>query len=130
MSEASRYATEMLKRRTQLTNINSNELEAKNQWITTQEHEIELLESKVKELSDRLVKSCPQWIPCSERMPLDDESVLVYSPRCKKVFKAIYRTCSGCWVFSYDHIQIQEPISHWMPLPELPKEVENDAKVD
>ena len=52
-----------------------------------------------------------RWIPCSERMPEVGEEVLVYS------------RSSGMAVDYYDRgLFGYSGVTHWMPLPELPKE--------
>lgn len=71
------------------------------------------------------------WIPVTERLPKTRESIL-----CKKSSKVIVafrfddgtqgtdtaHTLNGEWVFE-DHITVvARTITHWMPLPEPPKE--------
>jgi hypothetical protein len=57
--------------------------------------------------------SLPRWIPCSERMPDDDQRILT--------------ACRGgigfAWVHEERLEQWQEAgITHWMPIPDAPEE--------
>lgn len=84
----------------------------------------------------------PGWIPCSERMPPDQELVLVYTPLEDGSYRydQDYRE-EGTWGFhysSYEHFQAvggaraagpdavctgpdeDAPYTHWMPLPAPP----------
>lgn len=81
-----------------------------------------------------------RWIPCSERMPEKDKKVLVYIPprdgttqygyyiaQIREVkggtdnFWGIQTADSPWTVWAWDYFA--EPIvTHWQPLPELPKE--------
>lgn len=57
-----------------------------------------------------------RWIPVMERLPEDDDSYLVWNGN--HIFVAIYWG-GGEWMF--DSYATHE-VTHWMPLPELPKE--------
>ena len=61
-----------------------------------------------------------EWIPVTDRLPKDDSPVLVYKSRHSEAYgnmeTAYYwnqRTWEGC---------IGENVTHWMPLPQPPKE--------
>lgn len=75
------------------------------------------------------------WIPVTERLPEDD----LPKDSKKKVIKVLvaYQTSTGVWVVRTNTRQkerwyksknwdwaVTNPITHWMPLPEPPKEVE------
>lgn len=65
-----------------------------------------------------------QWIPVTERMPIDFVSVLVHIPSDKpmQTVREAYHA-GGIWigrVWKYN----DSDVTHWMPLPEPPKEVD------
>ena len=62
----------------------------------------------------------PKWIPCSERLPLEYTRVIGYMAW--KAMTAIEYQ-HGRW-YSIDHLEPlpDEAVSHWMPLPQPPKE--------
>jgi hypothetical protein len=65
----------------------------------------------------------PDWISVKERLPQDRYSVLVYCPDNKCAFTAYYDDSVGKWVhFGGLPDEVYRPVSHWMPLPEPPKE--------
>lgn len=78
-----------------------------------------------------LLKSMPKWIPVTEQLPKTRESIL--GKKSSKVIVAFRfydgtqgtdtaHTLNGEWVFE-DHITVvARTITHWMPLPEPPKE--------
>ena len=62
-----------------------------------------------------------RWIPCSERMPKNDTTVLVYRPSMvKKVMVSYFYN-----FFCYGRFDVhgEEVITHWMSLPKPPEEV-------
>lgn len=66
-----------------------------------------------------------RWIPCSERMPKNDTTVLVYRPSMVKKVMVSYFYNFFCWG-RFD-VHGKEVITHWMPLPEPPEEENDDA---
>lgn len=59
------------------------------------------------------------WIPCSERLPEDEELVLTYKNErfeVQEYEKGRNGWISGGWFWSLG------TVTHWMPLPEPPKE--------
>ena len=67
------------------------------------------------------------WIPCSERLPKDEESVLTYKNGIIEVQEYEKRRngwVSGGWFWS------AATVTHWMPLPELPEEGGNGNAAD
>lgn len=68
------------------------------------------------------------WIPCSERLPEEQEDVLVYMK--SGMYKSIhigYAYNGGDWLIDGEfwYEEGDPSITHWMPLPEPPKEVQN-----
>lgn len=62
-----------------------------------------------------------RWIPCSNRMPEtngEDVSYLVYVPSFGAVDIADYHPDVDEWAF----MGLPVTVTHWMPLPEPPKE--------
>ena len=62
--------------------------------------------------------SKPRWIPVSERLPEDGQWVLVWGHG-QKIPIMMFRE-SGAWID--DQFEFHTTITHWMPLPEPPKE--------
>ena len=62
-----------------------------------------------------------EWIPVSERLPEDNKKVLVLLVSKIEVI-AILR--NNVWLVSWNHVTLNH-VTHWMPLPEPPKEVSN-----
>lgn len=64
-----------------------------------------------------------QWIPVTERLPAAGMRVLAAS---EGVFSGeAYLSCEGVWMRSYGVVWVSlvdMPVTHWMPLPEPPKE--------
>ena len=59
-----------------------------------------------------------EWISVDERLPEKNQIVLC----CLGLVMNVYTYMGdGVWEDSYGYFQKDEPISHWMPLPEAPK---------
>lgn len=66
-----------------------------------------------------------QWIPVSERLPVPFVSVLVQMPDeepCPTVREG-FLTSNGDWYAGY-FTRPKDEVTHWMPMPEPPKEGE------
>jgi hypothetical protein len=67
----------------------------------------------------------PKWIPVAERLPELRMAVIVYAPYMKNEFMA-YWTGSRWMVWAAGEYEREMPeyhqITHWIPLPEPPKE--------
>lgn len=65
------------------------------------------------------------WVKCSERMPEDNKSVIVWCPENKCQFMAIYEHNTAWWLyFVPEHRVITQAVTHWRPRPENPQEGE------
>lgn len=64
-----------------------------------------------------IAEKVPKWIPVSERLPEDDVFVLNCNDHGNIV---IGKIIGGTWWYKYFSYQGQ--VTHWMPLPEAPKE--------
>jgi len=74
---------------------------------------------------ERMVVSgnMPRWIPATERLPDAGERVLCY---CRaNIYEVMKMRTDGAWVHNdrvYDSAYMSGFVTHWMPLPEPPKE--------
>lgn len=84
----------------------------------------------IEKLADHLIShgvTVQEWIPVTERLPDPWEEVLVYS-RYDFCETAMYLGIPGKWRVTWNHQMLEvDSITHWMPLPELPKG-DNDAE--
>lgn len=68
-------------------------------------------------------RSKPRWIPVSERLPEAGERVLCY---CRaNIYEVMKMRTDGAWVHNdkvYDSAYISGFVTHWMSLPQPPKE--------
>lgn len=64
------------------------------------------------------LKEQQRWIPVTERLPGEDDDVLIMSSG--SINMGYYSTYNEYWV---DYINVYyNDVTHWMPLPERPKE--------
>lgn len=61
-----------------------------------------------------------RWIPVTERMP--DAYYLVWATDGKDVGIASFQQKGNFWLGDDNFSDYQPEVTHWMPLPELPKE--------
>lgn len=70
------------------------------------------------------VEIIPRWIPVSERLPEEWVDVLVLS-ECGFCEVAVYLGGhSNKWRVTWNHDMLDGDVTHWMPLPEPPEEVQ------
>ena len=68
----------------------------------------------------KAIPSAQEWIPCSERLPEDEQWVLVWGHG-QRVPIMMFREY-GAWID--DQYEFHTTVTHWMPLPKPPKEEE------
>lgn len=61
------------------------------------------------------------WVSVKDRLPDDVKDVIVCD-ELGLVYPAYYYTCDECWMYSFAAERCEHKITHWMPLPEPPKE--------
>jgi len=68
----------------------------------------------------------PRWIPVTDRLPEEWKSVLTYQPYVGDEDKPLIRVSwyigNGSWRECERANKLELPVTHWMPLPEPPKE--------
>lgn len=64
------------------------------------------------------------WISCKDRMPEDNDRVLILAKN-ESVYIAKHRVF-GHFVVSFEYWLDDTEVTHWMPLPEPPKDGEQD----
>lgn len=71
-----------------------------------------------RELKARMAK--PRWIPVTERLPDAGKRVLCY---CRaNIYEVMKMRTDGDWVYDTNHVYMHSFVTHWMPLPQPPKE--------
>ena len=68
----------------------------------------------------------PEWISCAERLPEYNKEVLVYNSGLIRVYSLSKGNNwrSDKWEDEHGDWQSLDDVTHWMPLPQLPKEDE------
>ena len=80
----------------------------------------------IAEIADHLIANgvtIQKWIPVSERLPEDSRGVILCT-RSRIVGVGFYDKNTRSWVQHYSGGGICVDVTHWMPLPEPPKEGE------
>lgn len=96
------------------------------------EGHINIIEQECRSLRKRMKKIQPgQWIPCSERLPKHDVTVLVwlYENYYLAELRLIDRVL--CWAFDEFDLSDDEfdDVIAWMPLPEPYQEVSDESQI-
>lgn len=91
------------------------------------ETDINELIGRMRSLVERAEwKTVNRWIPCSEMMPEEEKEVIVYVKgdfeNSIPFITTAYINSDCDWQSDYDGEVIDSKITHWMPLPEPPKE--------
>ena len=92
-----------------------NELSCKEKNIGAADL-IEQQAGRIKKLEAKV----PRWTPVTEKIPPDQEEVLVLT-RSKNGVRNVDK---GYWAIDHFIHRGRAQVTHWMPLPEPPKEVE------
>ena len=71
--------------------------------------------------------TCDKWVSVNDRMPETRHAVLVYTPHHKNIWAATMHEDGNWYIWSPGGRVLLDPdwygpITHWMPLPEQPKE--------
>ena len=64
-----------------------------------------------------------RWIPVSERLPEDRSWAIVKTTDFTEPLAVLAQYCNGNWWW-FEWRELQLTVTHWMPLPEPPQEVE------
>lgn len=76
-----------------------------------------------------------EWISVNDRLPLKKGWYLVYAPGYYGGSSSGLRNCDGCmfakwsgktWSIEVGYYKRPNCVTHWMPLPEMPKDKNND----
>lgn len=68
------------------------------------------------------VDAGPKWIRVKDRLPEVGKKVLTLDKWGHLKDRELYQFSNGKQVFSPDGIEPGKDVTHWMPIPELPKE--------
>jgi len=82
-------------------------------------HETAKRQSDAADAIEELLATVPTWISVEERLPEDEQWLLVWGHG-QKIPTMMFRE-SGAWID--DQFEFHTTITHWMPLPAPPKEV-------
>jgi len=83
--------------------------------IENREWAIRELSAKIKQLEEEM-----EWISVKEKLPEDNERVLIFENRYNNQYTALYYKERN-WFIVKDYMPAED-VSHWMPLPKPPKE--------
>ncbi len=68
-----------------------------------------------------------KWIPCSERMPENYKNVLLYGKKIG-ILKGFFTAYKDLYIADSGNTGVRKyAVTHWMPLPDPPEEVQHDA---
>ena len=94
--------------------------------VTIQE-EIDINDEEIERIADHLIANgvtVQEWISVKDRLPEDDSDVLAYLRigEIGRIYPANY--ANGMWFDCMFNTPATDTTTHWMPLPEPPKENE------
>ena len=118
-----RCLTDMKKQAADAIEELSARLEAHNEWFAKADRKIEEYKAAyIAEHDARIaeVSKTPRWITVEERLPEIGQYVLCL---CRaNIFCVLRRDKDGDWYENPAHVYMSKFVTHWMPLPEPPKE--------
>lgn len=76
-------------------------------------------------IDPRFLRPMEEWIRVKDRPPEDHVAVFAYDSVCRNIYKAWFSYDLGEW-FSEEYLPDFVNITHWLPLPQPPKETHND----
>ena len=80
---------------------------------------VQAQDKALKWCADQLAR---RWIPVTERLPEIGERVLCY---CRaNIYDVLKMRSDGSWVYEISRAYMSSFVTHWMPLPEPPKDDE------
>ena len=77
-----------------------------------------------EEIADHLISNgvtVQEWIPVKDRLPEIGRSVIAYNAPAKCAAEAMYKGEGRFLQFRWSARLQEHEVTHWMPLPELPK---------
>lgn len=76
----------------------------------------DLIEAQAAEI-EKLKAQVPRWIPAADKIPPDQEEVLVLT----QSKNGVRNVDKGYWAIDHFIHRGRSEVTHWMPLPERPK---------
>lgn len=92
----------------------------------TKPHEV-CSELDLETLADYLIAhgvTVQKWIPVSERLPDKNRKAVLIALRWEETDIGWYNEDDKCWQSEFINSYDDGDVTHWMPLPKAPKEVE------
>ena len=83
--------------------------------------EKDLLIQDLRRENAELRTRVPEWISVDDRLPEIGRSVIVYNAPAKCAAEAMYKGEGRFLQFRWSARLQEHEVTHWMPLPELPK---------
>ena len=77
----------------------------------------DLIEAQAAEI-EKLKAQVPRWIPAADKIPPDQEEVLVLT----QSKNGVRNVDKGYWAIDHFIHRGRSEVTHWMPLPEAPEE--------